>query len=102
MPGQTNPNKSISAGVTLLGHGIRQQQARGQSTGATYGSNGFQLGMMGGTYQPGQSLNGMRGGKLDILQNPNIQGGSHHPPPSQPTTSISEAAYFIQRVNRIL
>jgi len=53
MPGQTNPNKSISAGVTLLGHGIRQQQARGQSTGATYGSNGFPLGMMGGTYQPG-------------------------------------------------
>lgn len=57
--------------------------------------------MMGGGYQPGQSLNGMRGGKLDILQHPNGQAGGHQPP-SQPTTSISEAAYFIQRVNRIL
>ena len=52
---------------------------------------------MGATYQPGQSLNGIRGGKLDMLH----QSGQSTQP-QQPTTSISEAAYFIQRVNRIL
>ena len=52
---------------------------------------------MGNTYQPGQSLNGIRAGKLDMLH----QSGQSSQP-SQPTTSISEAAYFIQRVNRIL
>ena len=60
--------KAGAAGVTLLGQGIRQQQARGQSTGATYGANGLSLaGMMGNTYQPGQSMNGIRGGNLDLL-----------------------------------
>jgi hypothetical protein len=47
-------------------------------------------------YQPGQSLNGIRNGKLDMLPN------QSQPKPAQPTTSISEAAYFIQRVNKIL
>ena len=96
--GSNGQTKSIPAGVTLLGQGIRQQQARGQSTGATYGSNGLALGgLMNNTYQPGQSLNGIRNGKLDML--PQNQTAA---PPQQPTTSISEAAYFIQRVNRIL
>ena len=64
----------MGAGVTLLGQGIRQQ-ARGQSTGTNYGSNGFHLGMMGSPYQPGQSLNGMRGGKLDALAHHQYGGG---------------------------
>jgi len=91
--GQGSQQQKIPQGVTLLGQGIRQQ-ARGQSTGAPYHSsiNSF----LTNTFQPGQSLNGIRGGyqagKLEKLQQP----------PQQQTTSISEAAYFIQRVNKIL
>ena len=47
-------------------------------------------------YQPGQSLKDIRNGKLDMLPN------QSKPKPAQPTISISEAAYFIQRVNKIL
>ena len=57
--GQGSQKQKIPQGVTLLGQGIRQQ-ARGQSTGAPYHSsiNSF----LTNTFQPGQSLNGIRGG----------------------------------------
>ena len=65
MIGAGGQAKAGAAGVTLLGQGIRQQQARGQSTGATYGAP--LAGMMGNAYQAGQSMNGIRGGNLDLL-----------------------------------
>ena len=58
-------NKQGSAGVTLLGQGIRQQ-ARGQSTGAPY-HPGVGSSFMSNTFQQGaQYGNGVR--KLDKLR----------------------------------